>query len=277
MAKAKPVPRMRAAAQRAEQAAKIGRATGKGACPAKQEMSAQRANVTAQKTDGSAQRANVTAPRADGSAQSADVSAQRAQAHPKEPRARCAPFRTKRGLLKTLASRFETVVYHVYERAAGLSEEHPALGLRATTSLLRALGVAAPRVASSVTVSRARGEVLRALVHFEDLRRFMGSIERVRFSGCEEAATFAARAPHARGPNAAGVVSITSAPGGRSTEVKAVLAGARPAGRVARALGSLLAEEPKRRLRGDLRRLRQWIETGEIPTSAGQPSGRRAA
>lgn len=277
MAKAKPVPRMRAAAQRAEQAAKIGRATGKGACPAKQEMSAQRANVTAQKTDGSAQRANVTAPRADGSAQSADVSAQRAQAHPKEPRARCAPFRTKRGLLKALASRFETVVYHVYERAAGLSEEHPALGLRATTSLLRALGVAAPRVASSVTVSRARGEVLRALVHFEELRRFMGSIERVRFSGCEEAATFAARAPHARGPNAAGVVSITSAPGGRGTEVKAVLAGARPAGHVSRALGRLLAEEPKRRLRGDLRRLRQWIETGEIPTSAGQPSGRRAA
>jgi uncharacterized membrane protein len=45
---------------------------------------------------------------------------------------------------------------------------------------------------------------------------------------------------------------------------------------MARAVARLLAEVPRQRLHGDLRRIKQWMETGEITTTVGQPSGRKA-
>ncbi|WP_437500033.1 hypothetical protein [Sorangium sp. So ce1099] len=237
MGRAKAVLRARAAAQRGEQAA--GRAPGEGAPPAKQERASLGEQLGAMRQGG-----------------------------------QCAPLPGRRGIARRLWSRVETAAYRAYERLTGLSEERTALGVELAAPVLRALGVPAPRIASSVTVSTPRAAVLRALHDAEGVRRFLQSVGRAEMGASEGTATIWAIGMDGREQGRTGVVSLSSAPGERGTEVKAVLPGARPRGPVARAAGKLLAELPRRRLRGDLRRLRQWIEVGEIPTTVGQPSGR---
>ena len=48
-----------------------------------------------------------------------------------------------------------------------------------------------------------------------------------------------------------------------------------PAGRLGAAVARLFGEEPGQTVREDLRRFKQLMETGEIPTTDGQPTGRR--
>src|SRR5688500_13085564 len=48
-----------------------------------------------------------------------------------------------------------------------------------------------------------------------------------------------------------------------------------PGGRVGAAVARLFGEEPNQTVREDLRRFKRLLETGEIPTTEGQPSGRR--
>ncbi|XYH94067.1 hypothetical protein ACMHYB_40400 [Sorangium sp. So ce1128] len=239
MGRAKAVLRARAAAQRGEQAAVRAPGEGAGAPPAKQERASLGEQLGAMRQGG-----------------------------------QCAPLPGKRGIARRLWSRVETAVYHAYERLTGLSEERTALGVEIAAPVLRALGVPAPRIASSVTVSRPRAAVLRALHDAEGVRRFLQSVGRAEMGASDGTATIWAMGMGGREHGRTGVVSLSSAPGERGTEVKAVLPGARPRGPVARAVGKLLAELPRRRLRGDLRRLRQWVEIGEIPTTVGQPSGR---
>jgi hypothetical protein len=231
MAKAKLIPRMRAAAQRVEQTAK------------KQFNAGQ-------------QRIGMAPPRA-------------AQA------ARCAGERDGRELWRTLVSLVETTRYRLFERLTGLTEEHPSPVETALTFVARAIRLPAPRVASSITVQRTRAEVLCAILQFEELQRFLRSIARVELAESEEIADLAARTERGTATSRRGFLSLTPAPCKRGTEVKAVLPGAEPCGRLARVLSVALAAAPERRLRGDLRRIRQWIETGELPTTAGQPSGRK--
>ncbi len=68
-------------------------------------------------------------------------------------------------------------------------------------------------------------------------------------------------------------VHFKKAPGNRGTEVKLVFM----YGPIARTPGSkvrkLLGEEPAREIRGSLRKFKQLMETGEIATIEGQPSG----
>jgi uncharacterized membrane protein len=48
-----------------------------------------------------------------------------------------------------------------------------------------------------------------------------------------------------------------------------------PAGAVGTVVAQLFGEEPGQQLRADLRRFKRVMETGEIPTTEGQPSGTR--
>jgi uncharacterized membrane protein len=48
-----------------------------------------------------------------------------------------------------------------------------------------------------------------------------------------------------------------------------------PGGRLGAAIARVFGEEPNQTVREDLRRFKQLMETGEIPTTEGQPSGRR--
>jgi len=73
----------------------------------------------------------------------------------------------------------------------------------------------------------------------------------------------------------AGSVHFRDAAGGRGTELRVVLEYDPPAGRLGAAVATLLGEEPNVQVREDLRRFKQLVETGEIATTEGQPSGRR--
>jgi uncharacterized membrane protein len=72
-----------------------------------------------------------------------------------------------------------------------------------------------------------------------------------------------------------GTVSFEPATG-RGTVVRVQLAYRPPAGHVGVQIAKLFGEEPKLQIHDDLRRLKQLIETGEIATTEGQPSGKRS-
>jgi uncharacterized membrane protein len=71
-----------------------------------------------------------------------------------------------------------------------------------------------------------------------------------------------------------GVVRFKDAPGGRGTEVYVSLSYRPPVGSASSAIAKLLGEEPDIQVREDLRHFKQILESGEMPTTKGQPSGR---
>jgi uncharacterized membrane protein len=73
-----------------------------------------------------------------------------------------------------------------------------------------------------------------------------------------------------------GLVSFEAGTNGRGTIVRVEMSYEPPAGLVGAALARILGEEPRVQIHEDLRRLKQLIETGEIPTTLGQSSGRRS-
>lgn len=76
-------------------------------------------------------------------------------------------------------------------------------------------------------------------------------------------------------PNS-GSVTFRPAPGGRGTEVALMLTYEPPAGRIGELFATLLGADPGQHLQADLRRLKQLLETGEIPTTVRQPTGTRS-
>ncbi|HEX7012868.1 MAG TPA: SRPBCC family protein [Steroidobacteraceae bacterium] len=73
-----------------------------------------------------------------------------------------------------------------------------------------------------------------------------------------------------------GMVSFEPAPGGRGTVVRVDMLYRPPAGKVGARIARLFGEEPSVQVKEDLRRLKQLLETGEVATTLGQPSGRRS-
>jgi uncharacterized membrane protein len=72
----------------------------------------------------------------------------------------------------------------------------------------------------------------------------------------------------------AGSVAFRETPG-RGTEVRVNLQYEPPAGKVGAAVAWVLGHEPTQTIREDLRRFKQLMETGEVPTTKGQPRGNR--
>lgn len=72
-----------------------------------------------------------------------------------------------------------------------------------------------------------------------------------------------------------GRVQFEPAPGGRGTIVRVEMQYSPPGGKAGALIAKLIGEEPNQQIAEDLRRFKQLIETGEIPTTVGQPSGRR--
>jgi uncharacterized membrane protein len=73
----------------------------------------------------------------------------------------------------------------------------------------------------------------------------------------------------------AGTVRFEPAPGGRGTILRVELQYKPPAGKAGAMVAKLFGEEPGQQIDEDLRRFKNLIETGEIPTTEGQPSGQR--
>jgi len=154
-------------------------------------------------------------------------------------------------------------------------------------------------VRKSVTIARPVEELYRFWREFENLPRFMRHLRSVRSSGGQlqwvssgllgknfswEAEIVEEREneliswrslPGSQIENQ-GAVRFQAAPEDRGTEVRVELVYRPPAGRVGAAFAMLFGEEPEQQIREDLRRFKELMEAGEIPTTDGQPHGRRS-
>jgi len=72
-----------------------------------------------------------------------------------------------------------------------------------------------------------------------------------------------------------GVVRFKKAAGDRGTEISVAFEYKAPAGSIARSLAALVGLDPEQLVREGLRQIKQLMETGEIPTTTGQPVGAR--
>jgi len=71
-----------------------------------------------------------------------------------------------------------------------------------------------------------------------------------------------------------GEIRFREAPPGRGTEVSLRLRFMPPGGAVSAAIGGLLDDAAEMKLRGDLKRFKQRVETGEVARTEGQPASR---
>ena len=152
------------------------------------------------------------------------------------------------------------------------------------------------RVRQAVTILRPRQEVYAFWRKLENLPRFMRHLESVVETDAKRS-DWSAKAPAGRQvrwsaeiteeaideriawrsldgadvPNE-GTVTFEDAVGGRGTVVRVELGYSPPAGALGAFFAKLLGEEPKGQIADDLRRLRSILETGEVPTTDGQPS-----
>jgi uncharacterized membrane protein len=152
----------------------------------------------------------------------------------------------------------------------------------------------------SIAVSKSPEECYRFWRSFENLPRFMHSIESVRQLD-ERRSRWVAKGPLAMrlewtseitvdrpgeeiawrtlddaGAANAGSVRFEIAPAGRGTIVRVSLHYSPLGGALGAGLVRLLGHDPQSGIREDLRRFKQVMETGEIATTRGQPTGRRS-
>ena len=152
-------------------------------------------------------------------------------------------------------------------------------------------------VESSRTIQKPAEELYRFWRNFENLPRFMDNLDSVRVLD-DKRSHWVAKAPAGRtvewdaqiineqeneliawrsldgaDVDNAGSVRFLPGPGGRGTEVRAVIDYIPPAGRVGFAVAKLFGREPRQQVEEDLRRFQQLMESGEIPTTQGQPRG----
>jgi uncharacterized membrane protein len=70
-------------------------------------------------------------------------------------------------------------------------------------------------------------------------------------------------------------VTFRDAPGDRGTEIHVELQRDVPGGRLGGVVATLSGKDPLAKVKDDLRRFKQHVETGEIPRSDGSPEGER--
>lgn len=71
-----------------------------------------------------------------------------------------------------------------------------------------------------------------------------------------------------------GIIKFEPSPRTKETIVQVELGYAPPAGAIGALMAKLFGEAPEQTVKDDLRRFKQLMETGEIPTIEGQPAGR---
>lgn len=188
----------------------------------------------------------------------------------------------------------------LYRGVTGHCHLYGSLGVNTADRPGRATSVRAGhgvRVDQAVTVNVPPEQLYRFWRDFANLPRFMDHLVSVRAEG--ERSHWAARGPAGttvewdaeivnERPNEliawrslpgsqvdnAGSVHFTPAPAGRGTVVRVELKYDPPAGKLGSAVAWLFGQEPNRQVREDLRRFKQLMEAGEIPTTRGQPSCR---
>ncbi len=149
----------------------------------------------------------------------------------------------------------------------------------------------AMHVKKVITVRRSPEEVYRYWRDFGNLPRFMNNLESVRVLD-QRRSRWKAQAPAGKTvewdaeivedrPNEliawrsiegadienSGEVRFRAAPREQGTEIEVKLSYEAPAGKVGRVVAKLFGKEPAQQVRGDLRRFKQVLETGEVVRS----------
>jgi len=149
----------------------------------------------------------------------------------------------------------------------------------------------------TVTINRPRAELYAFWRDFSNLPRFMHNVEAVREEGDltvwtirgpagsrltlrtrivadREGEEIAWRSVEGSEIDTTGKVMFRDAPGGRGTEVEAVVAYVPPAGEVGRLVAKIFQREPRVQGRREMKRFKMLMETGEVATSANRkPDG----
>jgi uncharacterized membrane protein len=156
------------------------------------------------------------------------------------------------------------------------------------------------RVDYSATINRGAEELYRFWRKFENLPRFMRHLVSVQQIDSRRS-HWVAKGPAGRTvewdaeiineiPNeligwrtladadvvSAGSVRFTSLPHDRGTEVHVTLQYEPPGGKAGAAIAWVFGREPHQTIREDVRRFKQLMETGEMPTTDGQPRGQQS-
>lgn len=189
----------------------------------------------------------------------------------------------------------------MYRGVRGHSLLYERLGLgRGPTHVARVTSLAHRRgviVRTTVAINKPVDEVYAFWRDFENLPRFMRHLESVTCDGPRRS-HWVARAPAGRRvawdaeiveerPNEliawrsledadvrnSGTVVFERGAGGRGTTVCVSLTYAPPGGKFAAVIAKLFGEEPGQQVTDDLRRLKQLMEAGEVPTVDGQSRG----
>src|SRR4051812_24967252 len=71
-------------------------------------------------------------------------------------------------------------------------------------------------------------------------------------------------------------VTFKEAPGDRGTEIHIDLESSTPGGKLGEVVQKLVGSAPLAKVKDDLRRFKQRVETGEVPRSDGSPEGEQA-
>lgn len=159
-------------------------------------------------------------------------------------------------------------------------------------------GAKRPMVRKSITINRPAEEIYQFWRNFENLPRFMNHLKAVTISA-DNHSHWVAKGPAGtevewdaeiteeipgqliawRSLAGAtveneGSVRFEPATGGRGTVVRVHLNYRPPGGQVGATIAKLLGEAPENQIPGDLHRIKQLLETGEIARTEGQPAGR---
>jgi uncharacterized membrane protein len=155
-------------------------------------------------------------------------------------------------------------------------------------------------VEQAMTINKPAAELYEFWRNFENLPQFMNHLESVETLD-ERRSHWVAKAPAGSTvawdaeiieerpneliawrslPNAEieneGMVRFEEQPADRGTVVRVKLSYDPPAGIAGALVARLFGEEPRQQVMEDLRRFKRLMETGEIPTTEGQPQGRRS-
>ena len=185
--------------------------------------------------------------------------------------------------------------FALYRGATGHCPGYSLLGIDTSQKEHGQSGV---KVEKRITIEKSAGELYRYWRNFENLPHFMKHLESVdvdsdgrshwvakapanttvswdaEITDDQENERIAWRSLPGSQVMNAGEVRFVTAPGGRGTEVHVSLSYDPPAGALGAVVAKLFGEEPNQQVEGDLRRFKNIMEAGEIPTVEGQSSGR---
>lgn len=188
----------------------------------------------------------------------------------------------------------------VYRGLRGYSRVYESVGIAVSGGRRLALvpRSTAVTVERTVSIEKPAEELYRFWRRLDNVPAFMRHVESVRPIG-ERRSHWVVRGPRGRRiewdaeiveEREFELISWSTLPGGdlehsgtvrfgpgsrgRGTEVRVSVQYQAPGGMLGAALARLFGEEPAQQVDEALRRFKQLVEAGEIPTTAGQPSGR---